>query len=351
MKYSFLPNTIKKATIRIAFTINDAYVKYFVVCLTSLLESAGSEELHFYVIHDDISEHSKKRILELQSIKNFKMDFLEFDNKALKDIKPQQFEHISIHSSYRLLLATIIPDLDKIIYLDADLVVVKSLKEMWEIDISNYYIASVNDQSALNNSFNDWIPKLKLPNDYRYVNAGITLINLKKWREYDLEKKFLIASNIFYDAIKFPEQDILNIVCAKKNLKISGIWNAMPLQKYMVLTEKEEAFSDPHIIHYAGYNKPWIYPDVPYADLFWKYARKTSYYEELLYGCKNTQQQRTVDDIYWLMHKIRLKNVYYRKFIKYKILVILTLGLIKKYKNLRNENRKKLKYLKKRFGW
>ncbi|MDR1912715.1 MAG: glycosyltransferase family 8 protein [Helicobacteraceae bacterium] len=348
MERSLSPNTIERPTIHIAFTINDAYVKYFVVCLTSLLESAGDEELHLYVIHDDITEHSKKRILELQSIKNFQVGFIEFNTKL--SVRSPTQAHISANTAYRLMISTLMPDIDEIIFLDADLLVIKSLKELWDLDISDYHMACVNDQAPLNNSFNDWIPLLKLPASYRYVNTGVCLVNLKKWRQENIEKKFLAVANDFCNVLKFPEQDILNIVCSEKILKLSHIWNAMPLQKYAILSEKKEAFSDPHIVHYAGYNKPWIYPDVPYADLFWKYARKTSYYEELLYNCKRMQQQQTIDDIYWLMHEIRLKNRYYRKFIQYKILAILTLGLIKKYKNLRNENRQKLKYLKKRFA-
>jgi lipopolysaccharide biosynthesis glycosyltransferase len=339
-----------KETIHIAFTINDAYVKYFAVCLTSILESAGDEALYIHIIGDDITERSKERILELKSIKNCSIEFIEVDPNMIDGVKAPTYNYVSTNTAYRLKIGSIMQDLDRIIFLDADLLVTKSLLALWNTDISNYYLACVDDQAPLNNEFNDWMQNLKLPTGYRYVNTGVCLCNLKKWREDNIEKHLFDAATNFYDVLKFPEQDILNIVCAGKTLKLLHIWNAMPLQKYIATEEKEEAFSDPHIIHYACYNKPWIYPDVSYADLFWKYARKTSYYEELLCGCKSTQQQQTIEDIYRCMREIRLKNVYYLKFITYKLLRILTFGLVEKYKNKGNKYREKLIYLKKRFA-
>ncbi|MDR2033858.1 MAG: glycosyltransferase family 8 protein [Helicobacteraceae bacterium] len=351
MERSLSQDLAESQTIHIAFTINEAYVKYFVVCLTSILESAGDEELHFYVIHDDITEHSKKRILELKHIKDFAANFIVVNPQVIKQIKAPTQSHISANTSYRLKIGSIMQNLDRIIFLDADLIVKSNLLALWNTDISNYYLASVVDQAPVNKKFNDWIPNLKLPNNFRYVNTGVCLCNLKKWREDNMEKLFFDVAVEYHSALKFPEQDILNIACAPKILKLSHTWNAMPLQEYIVKKEKEEAFANPHIIHYAGYNKPWIYLDAPYADLFWKYARKTSYYEELLYGCKKETLRQTIDDIYWLMREIQLKKTYYRKFIKYKLLRILTLGLVKKYRTRRNKYHNKLKYLKKRFAW
>jgi lipopolysaccharide biosynthesis glycosyltransferase len=336
-----------KETIHIAFTINEAYVKYFVICLTSLLESAGDEELHIYVINDDITEYSKRRILELQHIKNFVIDFVFVSPPMLKDIKPPTRSDIHMNTSYRLLSASLMRNLEKVIFLDADLLPIKSLKELWTLNMHDYYMACVIDPVASDQYYGDWIQRLELPN--KYVNTGVCVFNLSKWRQDNIEEKIFALCDVYYDKLKFPEQDLLNIACSEKIKYLPLAWNAAPLLLYTFPDEKKEALSDPYIIHYAGERKPWTYPDAPYADLFWKYARKTSYYEELLYNCKKMQQ--TIDDIYWLMHEIRLKRTYYRRFIKYKLLAILTFGLVKKYKIKRNENRQKLKYLKKRFAW
>jgi lipopolysaccharide biosynthesis glycosyltransferase len=318
-----------KETIHIVFTINDAYVKYFAVCLTSILESAGDERFVFYVISDDLTEYSRKRILELKSVKDFELEFIDFDNKMLDGIKEQQYSYISIHSAYRLKLASLLPNINKVIYLDADLVVLKSLKELWNTNISGYYIACAVDPAMKIGRFGDLQSSLKLPKSHRYVNAGVCLINLQKWREDDLEKRFFSVSKEFNERLKFPEQDILNIACAGEILHLHNLWNAIPT---LDNAETEESFRNPSIVHYAGGEKPWAYRDVPFAHLFWKYARKTSYYEELLLKYCEKVTSRTIQDT----------KIFYRKFIKYKILQFFTFGKIEKINQKKNIYAEKL---------
>ncbi|WP_420995836.1 glycosyltransferase, partial [Campylobacter coli] len=121
---------------------------------------------------------------------------------------------ISNETNYRFLVSTIKPNLDKCIFLDVDLVVVGGISELWEIDIDEHYMAAVSDQAPLHPD--SWTLKLPLPYDYLYVNTGVTLFNLKKWREDNIQDLLFQNSAKYARVLQFPDQDTLNITLYKK---------------------------------------------------------------------------------------------------------------------------------------
>ena len=84
-------------------------------------------------------------------------------------------KHISIETNFRLKIASLIPNVEKCIYLDSDLILTENISKLWMQDIDDYYFAAVTDKKV-------------------GFNAGVLLINLKKWREDNLEKKNIIYS-------------------------------------------------------------------------------------------------------------------------------------------------------------
>ena len=171
--------------------------------------------------------------------------------------------------------------MDKCLFLDADLIADKDITELYNINIDNFYMGAVADQFPLTE--NCWAKRLDLAKNYRYVNTGVILVNLKKWREENIENKLCENVIKYANLLQFPDQDTLNITLQDKVKNISHIYNAMPVQNYLVEKEKKEAFNNPVIIHWAGYRKPWIYSDANYSEYFWKYARMTPFYEEIIY--------------------------------------------------------------------
>ena len=171
--------------------------------------------------------------------------------------------------------------MDKCLFLDADLIADKDITELYNINIDDFYMGAVADQFPLTE--NCWAKRLDLAKNYRYVNTGVILVNLKKWREENIENKLCENVIKYANLLQFPDQDTLNITLQDKVKNISHIYNAMPVQNYLVEKEKKEAFNNPVIIHWAGYRKPWIYSDANYSEYFWKYARMTPFYEEIIY--------------------------------------------------------------------
>ena len=281
--------------IHILLTINDEYSKYLAVTITSILCNLhDDEQVHFTILDGGITLEHKRKLQLLNRIKPFEIEYLTVNTSRLKNVPNSSQAHIAFETNYRLLISSLKPEMEKCIFLDADLIVEKSLKELWNIDISDCYMAATRDQAPM---LRKWSDKFDLPENYDYCNTGVMLINLKKWREDNIEEKLFKNLAKYADSLSYPDQDILNITLAAKVKYLDNFWNAMPVQDYINEQQKLEAFGAPAIIHWAGPEKPWLKPNADYADRFWYFARMTPFYEEMIYANihkqNNTRKNKT----------------------------------------------------------
>lgn len=268
--------------INIFFTVNDSYTKYLSVSMASILYNLDKEQIiNFFILDGGISDKNKRKLNKLKYIKDFNIEYIKIDNSRFENIVKSSQAHITNETNYRFIISSLKPELDKCLFLDADLIADKDITELYNINIDDFYMGAVADQAPLTK--NSWVKHLDLAKNYRYVNTGVILVNLKKWREENIENKLFENVIKYSNLLQFPDQDTLNITLQDKVKNISHIYNAMPVQNYLVEEEKKEAFDEPVIIHWAGYRKPWIYSDTNYSEYFWKYARMTPFYEEIIY--------------------------------------------------------------------
>ena len=132
---------------------------------------------------------------------------------------------------------------------------------------------------------------LKMHDPYSYFQAGVLVLNTKAMREqYTIEEWLAYASNPEYI---YNDQDVLNAHCEGKVVFLDWNWNVMHDCGGRVANvfsyapnDAYDAYMDsrnhPKIIHYAGYEKPWVNPDCDFASIYWRYARETPFYERLL---------------------------------------------------------------------
>lgn len=267
-------------TINIFFTADNGYAKYLAVSMVSIIVNT-EHPIYFYILDGGISIESKRRIDDLKKIKPFKIEYISIDNKRFDNAPKSSQEHISNNTNYRFLISTLKPDLDKCIFLDADLVAQGDIAKLWDIDIGDNYMAAVMDQFSL--SPNSWAQKLPLPKNYIYVNTGVAVMNLKRWRKDRIEVKVFENLERYRNLLMFPDQDTLNITLAPHVQYLPHVFNAMPLQHYYNTDQEKEAFSDPVILHWAGNKKPWTLPWEKMANIYLHYAKLTPFYEEILY--------------------------------------------------------------------
>lgn len=180
---------------------------------------------------------------------------------------------------YRLLIETIVPH-DKVLYIDADIVVNGSLKVLWDTDITDTYLAAVEEPLYTGH-------ELGMLADARYFNAGVMLINLKKWRDECISNQVLEFVRKKSHALIWLDQCALNAiingrwkrVCPKFNLQtpIFDMDSKLRDSRYD-FGNIQDAIQNPVIIHYTGYSKPWhILNEHPYKKKYWHYLRMTPY--------------------------------------------------------------------------
>ncbi|MDR2099707.1 MAG: glycosyltransferase [Campylobacteraceae bacterium] len=237
--------------IEICFTINDQYVKYAITTIYSILHSNQNSVFRFHIICDDISQDSRSSFSRL-SFRFQKRCFFEYysvDKSLFSDIK-LTIDYISIHTYYRFLLADILAKSDKVLYLDADILVQGDLLELWDSDIKNVYAAGVSD---LYIDVIDYKKEIGFGKDDLYINAGVILFNLNAIRQDGMQEKILSAAKELSGKIRFQDQDIINIVFKDK---IKAVPDKFNFAVENTIRHKERANSA-HIIHFNGKGKPW----------------------------------------------------------------------------------------------
>jgi len=233
--------------ISICFCINDKYAQYLGVVLTSILLNNQKTAFKFYVLSSDISEENKNILNTLKkTYKNFEIFYINIDKNRFKDFKIN-IDYISIETYYRYILADVIPNEDRILYLDVDLVVNNELKDLWNTNINDYYCAAVKD---INFDTEKYKKCIGMNDTEEYINAGVILFNLKKLREDNISEKYFKNNEIYKDKIKYQDQDIINITLGNKIKIIDSIYN-------FTRNDKTKNCNDAVIIHFVGAKKPW----------------------------------------------------------------------------------------------
>jgi len=286
---------MKQNTLNVVFTIDEKFVRHFAVAFVSLLENNQNLDLNIYIVHDISNLDSLNQVLEFYLRDyQFKYKLLSLDNSVLESFKVSM--HLSKAVYFRLFLTEILPtEIDKVLFLDSDLVVTGSLKEMAIHTFENEALLGQDDiELELNilrlNAMGFCVSK--------YFNAGVMLVNLSHWRERNYTQKFLEIANTYMDQLAWWDQDILNMALDNNWKYFDRKYNALHL------TKKWEKM--PVIIHYAGPSKPWHYLNRnPYKAIYWKYHKLTPFKKVKMEG-------RT------------LKNVWYKNYMYIKIKLINT---------------------------
>lgn len=267
--------------IHIALAADSNYIIPITVVLQSIFDNNQGEYIHIYLLY--LEGTLKER--ELNFLTNFtqqrKGTFTELE------VKQEQIEGFpeTRHGKatlLRLCLPILLPNLDKILYLDGDIIVNGNLSELYQSDISFYYVAAVKDSASIYDI--RYQTSMNIESSHFYYNAGILLLNLAALRKADLAEQMNLFIQKYFGQISAPDQDFLNYISQKKTLYIPPKYNMNYALEKDIITkiwnkeEIKEAKKSPVIIHYIGSTKPWSILSVhPRRKLWWKYLRKTCF--------------------------------------------------------------------------
>lgn len=311
---------IERGTVPIAMAANNAFVAPLSVALQSIAENVSPDRKYdITILESDISKQNKKFLdSQLSAYKNINLRY--YNASALLDgYKLIAHNHITKETFFRFLIQKIYPKCEKVLYLDADLVVKKDVAILYDTDVTGYMLAAVHDADVAG-QVNGANPKtrgymentVKMKNVFDYFQAGVLLLNLNEMRKaYSLEEWLELASEDY----NYSDQDVLNRYCQGKVKYLDERWNVlfdcdnMRISKVIKCAPKKvydkymESRKDPYIIHFAGSGKPWkTLPTDMFTD-FWDVARRSPYYEVLLYNMMAEQAWNVANYHYHTCHK------------------------------------------------
>ena len=262
--------------IPIFFSTDDNYIPYLDVAISSLIANASRNfEYRIIVLNTGLCEENVKLVKQNERA-GFDIDFIDI-SEELEGIK-NSFKHVyhfSVAAYYRLFIASLFPEYNKILYLDCDLVVLGDVSKLYFTELYDNIIGACPEEYVQNTpEFRKYAKTALGVNPDGYINTGVLLINLDAFRKNEIENKFVkLITEYDFDLLD-PDQAYLNYLCNGKIYVLPNGWNKEPMPI--------ECEGEKNIVHYALYKKPWQYDDVADAGYFWDYAKKSPFYSIIL---------------------------------------------------------------------
>ena len=250
------------ATVDLACAARRDYVPHCAAMLHSVLERSG-ERVSVHFLHGpDLHSEQARKLGEMVRAGGGEFRPVEVSPERVEGLRT--IDWLPSSHWYRIFLPELLPELDRVLYLDADTIAVDSLDPLWEIDLAGNLVGAVTN--IWQHDHVDHPERLGLADPSAYFNTGVLLIDLDAFRRDAVTEELIAAARRHHDIIGFPEQDAMNIVIGARRLALHPRWNLMNSSLRFesavdVFGERaiREARERPAIRHFEGpaENKPW----------------------------------------------------------------------------------------------
>lgn len=282
-----MANKKYKQEIPICFATDDNYVPFLAVAITSLLDNASKDNFYrIFVLTTHLKQENIDSILKHKT----ENSSIEFISLAKELDKVQNMFHLRDYYSketyYRIFIPNLFPQYNKVVYLDCDITVLADVSELYNTSIHGYYVAAATEEVMQTfEVFGNYVEQADGINRKDYFNAGILLINCRRWRNNLIAERFVDLLNRYKFRV-VQDEDYLNVLCKSNVKRIHLGWNKT--------SYKNDDFDDKDlkIIHWKITWRPWKYKNVLYEEYFWKYAKMTDFYDKLI----QMRDSRTSED-------------------------------------------------------
>jgi lipopolysaccharide biosynthesis glycosyltransferase len=255
-------------TLSIASAINHSYVLPLAVMLESLKQHLSPTfQPVLYLIHAGIPRPSLaaiSSIVETHSI---------VPSGAQLSAAPRD-PHFPREASFPLLLADLLPPaVERVLFLDADMLVLDDLANLWETSMDQHVLAAAPDSAvplcSAPRGVKGW-QALGIPREAPYFNCGVLMIHLMRWCQREVTRRARHYLETTRERIDFLHQEALNAVLWDDWKPLDSRWNLLGSRAGRSYERTpSEAWRQPGIVHFAGRMKPWRAPiggpfDAPY---------------------------------------------------------------------------------------
>lgn len=281
-------------TLCVAYGSDDNYAKFMGISMYSLFQHNTSfERIVVYVLDCGISADSRNKLKSIADEWKRELQFINM-TEAIGGLNLKLGAHkIAIASYARLFLSSILPgDCDRVLYIDCDTLVRDSLAELWTTDFGNALIAGAQD--TVDSYF---LKVIGLAQGTKYVNAGILLINLKAWRDEEMQDKFVSLIAKFNGNVPHHDQGTINATCGERRVIVPIRYNLTSniysfsantirkiyfLDHYYTQAELDQAMAKPAIVHFTTglLGRPWEEGSThPEQQAFWDTVARTPWHD------------------------------------------------------------------------
>lgn len=292
--------------IHVAYCFDRNYQQHFGAAVTSLLLNfdGPGEDLCIHVVTDApdadlLAKVERLRQVFRATIKTYSPAHESLQWLAGLMVQREKPTYLTQASYFRLLLPQLLPEsVDKVLYLDSDTVVLSSVRAVFDEDVADSALAAVTDMDSARLS-GYWSLD-------RYINSGVMLMNLRRWRERGYARQCIEFAEQNAIKCRLFDQDAINGVMAGDIQLLPARWNVQVRQ-----ADPEAAdSSDAAIVHYIGVGKPWqAWYRNPLGVYYWRYLDVSPWRGAEPVPPRNGKEMNR-------LAKLQMKNGMYRKAIR-----------------------------------
>ncbi len=262
----------------VAINVDDNYIQHCMAMLCSLYENNSAHTISLHVLTKSLTETNKKLMDDLSSRYNNKCFFYVVDESPLEGVQFRSERPLSKAAYYRLLLGSVLPkEMEKVLYLDCDIIVLRDVSEIFQLELDDYALAASLDTFPYTQQHR---LQLSMEAGERTFCSGVMLVNLKYWRDYNCEPKLLEYAKRHRKEVYLHDQDVLNYLFKKHWFLLPPKWNrdayvhmCQEYSGYKSFDYKEYRES-PMLLHYASVGiKPWYDAYTPFKAEYMKYLK------------------------------------------------------------------------------
>ena len=247
------------SNLNLLVTLNEAYLPYLNTLLISIIRNNPSCRFTVYLLHTSVSQtavvQTKKILGEHGNLVMIEATDHGLDNAPTTEQFPREMY-------YRIFASKYLPgDVDRVLYLDPDIIVNGSLAELYNIPLDGYYFAAASHNGKVMRFING--KRLDLKKECPYINSGVLLMNLDLLRKEQKYEDVFAYIEKKKSKLLLPDQDVISGLYGERILKLDTyIYNMTDrLYRYDRILGKRRSFEwfkdNSVIFHYCGKNKPW----------------------------------------------------------------------------------------------
>lgn len=270
----------EKNIINIALGVDNKYFPYAGILMTSiLLNSLGNKIVFHVAMNEKISaENEKKKDFFNNLYKNAQIKI--YDLTAAVDALPELSLYTDKRFNKAVLLRILLPeflanDIEKLIYLDADILCIGDIKKLWEMQIPEKYIIAASQYKKKHGP--EQIKRLGLKTD-KYFNSGVLVINMALWKRKNITKLITACYSEFYEFFLLPDQDAINVVLQNNIYDLPYKFNRMLAPNDPTLDFREK---DDILLHFVNEAKPWLKGNTPVMEKLYEFYVNQSIWNDM----------------------------------------------------------------------